>query len=342
MPDSTINSGSIAFLGFGEAARAFLAGWRTNPSFKSRICAYDIKVDSSDTKVRTAKRADYVAANVLGASSAAEAVTGAEAVFSVVTADQAHEAAVAALPGLVQGALFFDCDSCAPQTKLRTAERVEGAGARYVDVAVMAPVHPRLHRTPLLISGPHVEAAAVALASLGMSATIHDGPVGAASAVKMIRSIMMKGLEALVCECVLAGRKAGVIDAVLDSLDDTYPGFAWKERSAYMLERVMTHGLRRAAEMREVALTVDLLGLKGGMSRASVGWQQAIGELGLRANAAESADYSMLADRILAAFDGPLTVDSPSILAAAPTATGPRPESAERSLATDPRPWLDD
>ena len=135
-----------------------------------------------------------------------------------------------------------------------------------------------------------------------MSAKIQDGPVGAASSVKMIRSVMMKGLEALVCECVLAGRKAGVIDTVLDSLDDTYPGFDWRRRSAYMLERVMTHGLRRAAEMREVALTVDLLGLKGEMSRASVGWEQAIGELGLRTSEAEAADYGVLADRILVAL----------------------------------------
>ena len=300
MPNSTISSGSIAFLGFGEAARAFLDGWRADPDFKGRICAYDIKTDSPDAQVRTAKRADYAAAKVLGASSAAEAVTGAQAVFSVVTADQAHEAAIAALPGLAGGALFFDCDSCAPQTKARTAQEVEMAGGRYVDVAVMAPVHPRLHRTPLLISGPHVEAAAAAFAALGMSAKVHEGPVGAASSVKMIRSIMMKGLEALVCECVLAGRKAGVIETVLDSLDDTYPGFEWKKRSAYMLERVITHGLRRAAEMREVALTVDLLGLKGEMSRASVSWQQAIGELGLRTAPAEADDYGALADRILA------------------------------------------
>jgi hypothetical protein len=245
--ESTINSGSIAFLGFGEAARAFLDGWRTNPGFRARVSAYDIKTDSPDPQVRAAKRADYAAANVIGASSA--------------------------------------------------------AGGRYVDVAVMAPVHPRLHRTPLLISGPHVEAAAPALAELDMSARIHEGPVGAASAVKMIRSIMMKGLEALVCECVLAGRKAGVIETVLDSLDDTYPGFDWKKRSAYMLERVMTHGVRRAAEMREVALTVDLLGLKGEMSRASVGWQQTIGELGVGSTAAEAADYQVLADAILAALD---------------------------------------
>ena len=253
--------------------------------------------------MRAAKRADYAAANVIGASSAPEAVAGAGVVFLVVTADQAHQAAMAALPGLAKGALVFDCDSCAPQTKERTAGEVDAAGARYVDVAVMAPVHPRLHRTPLLISGPHAKDAAAALAALDMSAAIHDGPVGSSSAVKMIRSIMMKGLEALVCECVLAGRKAGVIETVLDSLDDTYPGFDWRKRSAYMLERVMTHGVRRAAEMREVALTVDLLGLDGAMSRASVGWQQAIGDLGLRSSADEAADYRILADRILAGLD---------------------------------------
>ncbi len=105
------------------------------------------------------------------------------------------------------------------------------------------------------------------------------------------------------CECVLAGRKAGVIETVLDSLDDTYPGFDWKKRSAYMLERVMTHGVRRAAEMREVALTVGLLGLDGAMSRASVGWQQAIGDLGLRCSSEEAADYRVLAEKILARLD---------------------------------------
>ena len=303
MTQATIASGSIAFIGFGEAARAFLDGWRTVPGFKARMSAYDIKTDSPDAQVRAAKRADYAAADTIGASSAPEAVAGAEAVFSVVTADQAREAALAALPGLMKGAFFFDCDSCAPQTKVLTAEAVEAAGGRYVDVAVMAPVHPRLHRTPLLISGPHAEAAAAALAALDMSAKIHAGPVGAASAVKMVRSIMMKGLEALVCECVVAGTRAGVIETVLESLDDTYPGFGWRKRSAYMLERVMTHGVRRAAEMREVALTVDLLGLNGEMSRASVGWEQTVGELGLAATAAEAADYRVLADRILAALD---------------------------------------
>ena len=134
--------------------------------------AYDIKTNSCDKEVRAAKRADYAAANVIGASSPPEAIAGAEAVFSVVTADQARAAALAVqVPGLANGALFLDCNSCAPQTKVRTATEVDAAGGRYVDVAVMAPVHPRLHRTPLLISGPHVEAAAPALSALGMSAS---------------------------------------------------------------------------------------------------------------------------------------------------------------------------
>jgi 3-hydroxyisobutyrate dehydrogenase-like beta-hydroxyacid dehydrogenase len=302
MAPTPTNVDTIAFLGFGEAAQAFLTGWRTRPDFSARVVAYDVKTDSLDPSAREAKRADYTKSGVEGAASAPAAVAGARLVFSVVTADQAHAAMLAALPGLAPDALVFDCNSCAPQTKVRSAARVEAAGGRYVDVAVMSPVHPRLHRSPLLISGPHAATAATALAGLDMSATIHDGPVGSSSSVKMLRSVMIKGLEALVCECVFAGRKAGVDAVVLASLDETFPGFDWNKRAAYMLERVTTHGVRRAAEMREVALTVDQLGLEGVMSRGAVAWQQKVGELGLRATEGDASDYRVLADRVLAAL----------------------------------------
>jgi 3-hydroxyisobutyrate dehydrogenase-like beta-hydroxyacid dehydrogenase len=296
-------AGRIAFLGFGEAAQAFLKGWRTQPRFVAHVTAYDVKTDSADPSVRDAKSDDYFAAFVEGAATAPAALDGARLVFSLVTADQAEAAALAALPGLAGDALFFDCNSCAPQTKARSAERVEATGGRYVDVAVMAPVHPRLHRSPLLISGPHADAAAATLRSLGMAPEVHAGPVGSSSAIKMIRSVMIKGLEALACECALAGRAAGVDAVVLASLDETFPGFDWKTRIAYMMERVMTHGVRRAAEMREVALTVDGLGLDGAMSRGAVAWQQRIGELALRAADGDSSNYRDLADQILSALD---------------------------------------
>ena len=289
----------IAFIGYGEAARAFLAGWRSEPGFAAAIVAYDVKTDAEPT--RAAKLADYAADGVTPATSAEAAVAGADVVVSVVTADQAHAAALSVVGALAPNTFFLDCNSCAPQVKVQSAEKIAAAGGRYVDVAVMAPVHPRLHKTPLLICGPHAEAVAPALAALGMVAEIQDGPIGAASSIKMVRSIMIKGLEALVCECVLSGRLAGVDDIVLATLEDTFPGFDWPKRAAYMMERVMTHGIRRAAELREVALTVDLLGLEGRMARATVDWQQQIGDLRLKASDF-GADYGARADAILAAL----------------------------------------
>jgi 3-hydroxyisobutyrate dehydrogenase-like beta-hydroxyacid dehydrogenase len=166
----------------------------------------------------------------------------------------------------------------------------------------MAQVRPKLHKTPLLVSGPDAEEALAITKALDMAAKAVPGGVGAASSNKMIRSVMMKGLEALVLECVLAGRKAGVDQAVLDSLDATYPGFGWKKRSAYMMERAVTHGIRRAAEMREAALTVKELGFGGAMASATADWEQRIGDLRLSAadaKARDEQDYGALADLIL-------------------------------------------
>ena len=276
-------------------------GARVSADVRAR--AYDIKTDAADEKIRAGKWADYKAADADGAPTLAEALAETGAVFSLVTADQAHMAARNAAKAIRKGAFFFDCNSCSPGTKQKSAALIEGAGGRYVDAAVMLPVHPRLHRTPLLVSGPHAEAALSLLQDLDMAATLVEGKVGAASAIKMTRSIVVKGLEALAVECVLAGRKAGIDDVVLDSLEETYPGFGWKERAAYMLERVMTHGVRRAAEMREVARTVSEWDLEPAMSSATVHWQQQVGDLHLKAAEIGPDDYGALADAILAGLD---------------------------------------
>lgn len=288
---------TISCIGYGEAAQAFVAGW--GPDRAAAIAAFDIKTTAS-ALVQAAKRADYQRTGVRGCETLAEALRGATMVFSLVTADQAARAAARAAAVLPKGALFLDCNSCAPGTKRHSAEVIEAAGGRYVDVAVMAPVHPKLHKTPLLISGPHAAEAQAALAGLGMEAKIAEGPVGTASSIKMIRSIMVKGMESLFTECVLAGRKAGVDDVVLDSLDVTFPGFDFKGKAAYMLERSMTHGIRRAAEMREVALTVQELGLSSDMASATVEWQQRLGDLTLTAG---EGDYRARADMVLGALD---------------------------------------
>jgi 3-hydroxyisobutyrate dehydrogenase-like beta-hydroxyacid dehydrogenase len=166
-------------------------------------------------------------------------------------------------------------------------------------MAIMAPVRPGRHLTPVLLAGPHAAQAAEALEALGMRPEIVGSRVGQASAVKMVRSVMIKGLEALVAECFLTARRAGVEDAVLASLEASDPDIRWRERGAYALDRMMVHGTRRAAEMREVAATVEGAGLPARLARATVEWQADIGALALDPGEAE---LGARLDRILAAL----------------------------------------
>jgi 3-hydroxyisobutyrate dehydrogenase-like beta-hydroxyacid dehydrogenase len=263
----------IALIGFGEAASAFAGG------LNGRLTAYDRKTDAAATRV--AKLADFAAAGVAGAQTPGEALAGARVALSLVTADQALAAAEAA-DGLVGGAFWFDMNSVAPATKRAAAEAIAGRGGYYVDVAVMAPVHPARLDVPLLVGGPEAGAGAELLRELGFtSVQTIAGPVGAASAVKMIRSVMVKGIEALSAECMLAAEAAGVRGAVIASLDASWPGADWARRFDYNLDRMLVHGVRRAEEMAEVTRTLGALGISPIMAEGAVSWQQALGELGI-------------------------------------------------------------
>lgn len=292
MHDSTNKPERIAFVGFGEAATAFVTGWADDRP--PHIQAYDIKSAANETRAEI--EAAYAAHTVAGHATLDRALAGAQTVFSVVTADQALEAARAAASSIEPGTLWLDCNSCAPDTKRQAAELIEKAGAAYVDVAVMAPVHPKLHHVPILLSGPQAEKAEAVLLALDMKPEIAGEQVGQASAIKMLRSVMIKGFEALTAECFLAARRAGVEEAVLASLEKSDPDIQWRRRGAYNLERMMIHGTRRAAEMREVAATVEALGLTPRISSASADWQDEIGALGAEPG---QPDLFERADRVL-------------------------------------------
>ena len=292
MLDHDTNDAVIALVGFGEAANAFLAGWGLGGS--GRVRAFDIKTEDPATSPKM--RAHYTAAGALGADTLADALEGADLVFSLVTADRALDAAQAAARTIAPGTFYLDGNSCAPTTKRTAAEAIDAAGGRYVDVAIMDAVFPKRHHTPLLLAGTSADAAADVLAALDMRATVAGETVGDASTIKMIRSVMMKGMEALTAECVLAATKAGVADQVLDSLGKSDQGRNWPARAAFNLERMMVHGRRRAAEMREVAKTLEALGMPSDMVQATIGWQEKVGTLGLDGG---EADVAQRAGRIL-------------------------------------------
>jgi 3-hydroxyisobutyrate dehydrogenase-like beta-hydroxyacid dehydrogenase len=253
-------------VGFGEAGETFARA----PGWRGETRGWDVLPE---------RRAAMAQAGVETGKDAAAALGDRAFLLSLVTADQALAAARDYAPLLPEGALWCDMNSVAPDTKREAAAAIEIAGGRYVDVAVMAPVNPAALAVPLLVSGPHAIAALPLLEALGFSSvrTVGD-EVGRASAIKMIRSVMVKGLEALSSECAAAAEAAGVFDEVMASLDASEKAAAWAERVAYNRERMENHGARRAAEMEESAKTLQGLGIEPVMTRGTVRLQREAAE----------------------------------------------------------------
>ena len=264
--DSDNAAPRVALIGFGEAGETFAraAGW------SGHALGWD---------VLPARCAAMAECGVVAGSDAGAALADADCVLILVTANAAPGAARDYAAMLRPGARWLDMNSVAPSTKQASAARVEAASAHYVDVAVMAPVDKGL-AVPLLVSGPQAERAAGVLGALGFSNVRAVGnEVGRASAIKMIRSVMVKGIEALSRECHDAALAAGVLEEVTASLDASEKQIGWSDRFDYNRERMDTHGRRRAAEMEEVCKTLSDLGVEPVMSRSTVIRQRAAAEL---------------------------------------------------------------
>lgn len=262
----------IATIGFGEAGQTFCAG----ADWCSEAISYDRLID--DPHCRSMIQSRITDHGLACAETTSGAVSDAEIVLSLVTADQAISASEAAKGHMNAGSFFFDMNSVAPQTK-QTASRVLGSReVNYIDAAIMSPVYPAGRAVPILLSGPNVGQAQQLLSGLGFSNVMQAGDkIGQASTIKMLRSIMIKGIEALTAECVLAANKAGALDAVLAALGDD-----WAEKANYNLDRMMIHGTRRAAEMEEVVKTIQDLGMQASMTAGTVQRQAAIGSLNIK------------------------------------------------------------
>ncbi|WP_187971268.1 NAD(P)-dependent oxidoreductase [Aquibium microcysteis] len=273
----------IGFIGFGEAGRAFRDSLAAaDPALA--FAAFDrlLPGEGVDGPCRAALRGRGVAE-----AGRETGMPDAGWIVSAVTADQSLEAATDACRWLRPGQVFLDVNSVSPDRKRQTAARVCATGAVYVDMAVMAPVHPKGHRTPTLLAGPVDAALRDRLAALGFAFELVGPEPGAATAIKMVRSLFVKGLEAITVEALLAAEASGCRDYILKSLSGSYPGLGWPAFAGYEFERTMKHGARRAAEMRESAATLDALGLHGALAQAIADVQDRMGAL-----AAPPPDFS--------------------------------------------------
>ncbi len=269
----------LAFVGFGALADAFAGGLRR--SGVTELRAYSRPRE--DRAAAAALRRKLRAAGVRSCATIEEAIAGAGTIVSAVPASAAAGVAAACAPLLSAGTLYVDPAPLAPAAKAELAALIEEAGSQYVDIAVLGTVAVSGAAVPLMAAGSGARRWSAIVAPLGFDVTVIDGPAGRASLVKLLRSVYMKGRDALILEMLLAARRHGVEDAVVSSIRGPGEQVPFQDLAERVITSLALYAERRAVELSAAAelvaeAGVDPLATNGGAARLH--W---LAELELRA-----------------------------------------------------------
>ena len=290
---------NIGLIGYGEVGKIFCTGLKAKPGIES-VSAWDLKF--ADTAPQKKEQDHAAQAGVAACRSMQALCAQADWLISAVTASNTLAVAQEAAKFIKPGTLFLDLNSASPGTKQQASKAIEAAGGQYVEAGVMTSIPPYGIRVPMLLGGPQADALATRLRGYGMDAKAVSEKLGVASAIKMCRSVMIKGLEALVIESYTTARAYGVEDHVLPTLDETFPSIDWEKQGAYFFSRVVQHGKRRAEEMREAANTVREAGFEPFMASAIADKQQWVADQAaddIFSGLGKDARWQDYADRLL-------------------------------------------
>ena len=296
-----MNFERIGLIGYGEVGKIFSAGLAGQPGVTA-VGAWDLKF--VQPAMQAAEQAHAARAGVTAQPSMAALCAASDLIFSAVTASNTLAVAQEASAFVRPGTVFLDLNSASPGTKQQCAALIDAAGGHYVEAGVMTSVPPYGIKVPMLLGGARAAGLAPVLTGWGLDAKVVSDHLGVASAIKMCRSVMIKGLEALVIESYSTARAYGVEDHVLPTLQETFPSIDWSAQGAYFFSRVVQHGQRRAEEMREAANTVREAGFEPFMANAIADRQQWVADqakAGVFASVGKGATWQDYADQLLAA-----------------------------------------
>ena len=255
----------IALIGYGEVGQILAADLSAKSN--AYIATFDTKFDDE----RSAPAKAIASSTVQKATSTSACVIEADIVISAVTAASTVEAAQGATSALKDGAWYLDLNSASPSSKAQSAAAVDNAGGRYIEASVMSPIEPKRLAAPILLGGRYARDFETVANVLGLSnAKFYSDTPGKTAAAKLCRSVVIKGIEALISESLLAAQYYGVEDDVIASLNNLFPHPDWRKHARYMISRTLQHGARRAEEMQEASRTVADAGVDPWMANATV------------------------------------------------------------------------
>jgi 3-hydroxyisobutyrate dehydrogenase-like beta-hydroxyacid dehydrogenase len=257
---------SITFIGFGEAAYHIAKGLRA-ASFP-KLTAFDVMQDTVPTGERIHRRADEI--GVMLAPNLDEAVAASKFVISLTSARVALDVAASVMDKLKPEQMYVDMNSASPNTKAEIDKLARAAGIPFCDAAVMGTIPGNGHTTPMFLTGNGAQAFCEAMTPYGMRLTVLDAPAGGASAIKMLKSVIMKGLPQLMFESFEAAEKYGVLDTLMDSLNSSLYGKSVEKLADTFIARTMLHAARRKVEMQDVLQMLIDLNVDSSMTRAVV------------------------------------------------------------------------
>ena len=298
---------NIGIIGYGEVGKIFASGLKAKHGVTS-MAAWDVKFTheaSGGVELGAAKQAGVQACASMQALCEASSF-----IISAVTASNTLAVAQEAAKFIRQGTVFLDLNSASPGTKQQCAALIDAAGGQYVEAGVMTSVPPYGIQVPMLLGGMPAENLASLLSNWELEAKAVSDKIGIASAIKMCRSVMIKGLEALVIESYSTARAYGVEDHMIATLQETFPSIDWTKQGAYFFSRVAQHGKRRAEEMREAARTVQEAGFEPLMASAIAAKHQRVADLAkagvfkqVPKAAVSEGDWQAFADALMAHKD---------------------------------------
>jgi 3-hydroxyisobutyrate dehydrogenase-like beta-hydroxyacid dehydrogenase len=255
----------LVYIGFGEAAYHIARG--LHGEGLEDMTAFDVGL--KNPKIAPVIRQRAQEAKVLLVEDRKEAIEDAAYVLSLTSAGVASVVAEEILPLMESGQIFLDLNSAAPEVKRRIAALPRKEGVLVVDAAVLGPVPLSGHKVPIALAGEGAQSFYDTMTPYGMNLEVIDAPVGGASAIKMLRSVFMKGFPQVLLECTLAARHYGVLEKILDSLEATIGGKSVRQMATQVFTPTVIHAARRAGEMGEVITMLDDLGMESSMSTAA-------------------------------------------------------------------------